>query len=67
MDRGLGRFLRLLDKLVEEGLLAPEGRVVARCRPGVMKLGELQQLECERHEQVGDTEVFFLERKARAQ
>jgi 16S rRNA (guanine(966)-N(2))-methyltransferase RsmD len=63
MPRGLGRFLRLLDKLVEENLLAPEGRVIARCRPGVMKLAELQQLESERSESIGDTEVFFLKQK----
>jgi 16S rRNA (guanine(966)-N(2))-methyltransferase RsmD len=66
-ERGLGRFLRLLDRLVEEGLLAPEGRIVARCRPGVMRLEELQQLESERAERVGDTEVFFLKRKMRTQ
>jgi hypothetical protein len=64
MERGLGRFLRLLDKLVEEGLLAPDGRVVARCQPGVMKAGELQQLEVERSSQIGETEVFFLRRKS---
>ena len=64
MERGLWRFLRLLDRLVEEGLLAPDGRVVARCRPGVMRLGELQQLDMERSSEMGDTEVFFLKQKS---
>jgi 16S rRNA (guanine(966)-N(2))-methyltransferase RsmD len=63
MPRGLGRILRLLDKLVEENLLAPEGRVIARCRPGVMKLAELNQLDSQRSESIGDTEVFFLKQK----
>ena len=63
MPRGLGRFLRLLDKLVEENLLAPDGRVIARCRPGVMKLAELNQMDSQRSESIGDTEVFFLKQK----
>lgn len=63
MERGLHRFVRLLDRLVEEGLLAPDGLIVARHPPGILPAGELERLEVVRTREAGDTEATFLKRK----
>ena len=60
MTRGLNRFVRLLDRLVEENLLASEGIVVARHRPGILPAGEIRHLEITSSRRAGDTEVTFL-------
>jgi 16S rRNA (guanine(966)-N(2))-methyltransferase RsmD len=63
MPRGLSRFIRLLDRLAEEELLARDGIVMARHRPGILPVENLSSLEPVRSRTAGETEVTFLRRK----